>query len=122
MEEQREAGHYMLNNGGKSGGKSATASLIFFVISDVITIVKLKTWAPCALTAFIGFPFALVSYTVYVHGMRYLHHKVHELDGYNYEFWKTLKCVLELVASTSHAKVPSKAPHSTGLSRTSSKT
>ena len=48
--------------------------------------------------------------------MRYLHHEVHELDGYNHEFWKTsgysLKCVLELVASTSHAKVPSKAPHS----------
>ena len=63
---------------------------------------------------------------MYVHGMRYLHHEVHELDGYNHEFWKTtgysLKCVLELVASTSHAKVHSKAPHSTGLSRTSSKT
>ena len=46
--------------------------------------------------------------------MRYLHHKVHELDGYNQEFWKTLgyylKCVLELVASTSHEKIPSKAP------------
>ena len=63
---------------------------------------------------------------MYVHGMRYLHHEVYELDGYNQEFWKTsgysLKCVLQLVASTSHAKVPSKEPHSTGLSRTSSKT
>ena len=60
---------------------------------------------------------------MYVHRMRYLHHEVHELDGYNQEFWKTagysLECVLELVASTSHAKVPSEAPHSTGLSRTS---
>ena len=59
---------------------------------------------------------------MYVHGMRYLHHEVHELDGYNHEFWKTsgysLKCVLELVASTSHAKVS----HSTGLSWTSSNT
>ena len=61
---------------------------------------------------------------MYVHGMRYLHHEVHELDGYNQEFWKTsgysLKCVLELVALTScsaqtHAKVPS------NLSQTSSK-
>ena len=34
----------------------------------------------------------------------------------------SLKCVLELVASTSNAKVPSKASYSTGLSRTSSKT
>ena len=54
--------------------------------------------------------------------MRYLHHEEHELDGYNHEFWKTsrysLKCVLQLVASTLHAKVPSKALHSTGLSRT----
>ena len=45
----------------------------------------------------------------------------------NHAFWKTsgysLKCVLELVASTSHGKVLSKAPgHWTGLSRTSSKT
>ena len=53
--------------------------------------------------------------------MRSLHHEVHELDGYNQEFWKisgySLKCVLELVASTSHAKVPPKASRSTGLSR-----
>ena len=38
-----------------------------------------------------------------------LHHEVHELDGYNHEFWKTsgysLKWVLELVASTSHMEV-----------------
>ena len=56
---------------------------------------------------------------MYVHGM-------HELDGYNHEFWKTsgyyLEYVLELVASTAHTKVPSKAPYSTGRSRTSSKT
>ena len=63
---------------------------------------------------------------MYVHGMCYLDHEVHELDRLNHEFWKTLgysmKCVLELVASPSHAKVPSKAPHSTELSQTSSKT
>ena len=62
---------------------------------------------------------------MYAHGMRYLHHEVHELDGYNHEFWKTsgyfLKSVLKLVASTSCAKVCSKALHSTGLSRTSLK-
>ena len=38
---------------------------------------------------------------IHVHGMHYLHHDVHELDGYDQEFWKTsgysLKCV-ELVA------------------------
>ena len=37
---------------------------------------------------------------VYIHGIRYLHNEVHELDGYNNEFWKSsvysLKCVLEL--------------------------
>ena len=75
-----------------------------------------------SLTAFIGFLFAYM----YVHGMRYLDHEVHELDGYNHEFLKTsgysLKCVLRLVVSTPHVKVPSKAPHSTGLSRTFSKT
>ena len=47
-----------------------------------------------------------------------------ELDGYNQEFWKTLeyylKCVLQLVTSTSHVKVPSKASLWTGLLRTSS--
>ena len=52
--------------------------------------------------------------------------KVYKLDGYNQEFWKTsgysLMCVLELVASTLHMKVPSKAPNSTGLSRMSLKT
>ena len=35
------------------------------------------------------------------------------LDRYNHEFRKTgysLKCVLELIASTSHAKVPSESP------------
>ena len=55
-----------------------------------------------------------------------IYYEVRELDGYNHDFWKTsayfLKCVLELVASPSHAKVPSKAPHSTELSQTSSKT
>ena len=60
------------------------------------------------------------------HGMYYLYHEVHEIDGYNYEFWKTLgyslKCVLELVASTSHTKVHSKASHSTLLSWMSLKT
>ena len=77
------------------------------------------------LTSFIEFPFAPV-FTSYVHGMRYLHHEVHELDGFNHEFWKTsgysLECVLELAASISHAKVPSKAPHLTELSRTPLKT
>ena len=33
-----------------------------------------------------------------------------------------MKCVLKLVTETSHVKVPSKAPHSTGLSGTSSQT
>ena len=28
---------------------------------------------------------------IYAHGMRYLHHDVHELDRYNHEFWKTGK-------------------------------
>ena len=66
-----------------------------------------------SLTAFIGFPFALVFTCIYVHGIHCLNYEVHELDGYDHEFWKTsgysLKCVLQLVASTSHAKVPSKA-------------
>ena len=53
--------------------------------------------------------------------MRYLHSELHELDGYNQSSGYSLKCVLELVASTSHAKVPSKAPQWTGLSQTSSK-
>ena len=26
---------------------------------------------------------------MYVYGMRYLHHEVHELDGYNQEFWNS---------------------------------
>ena len=63
---------------------------------------------------------------MYVHRMQYTHHEVHECDRYNHEFSKTsgypLKCVLQLVALTSHTKVPSKAPHSTGLSQTSLKT
>ena len=80
-----------------------------------------------SLTAFIGFPLVLVFTCTFTECMRYLHHEVHELDGHNDDFWKTsgysLKCDLELVASTLHAKkVPSKTPHSTGLSRTSSKT
>ena len=73
-----------------------------------------------SLTALIGFPFAL-----YVHRMHYLHHEEHEPVGYKQELWKTsisfFETCLELIASTSHAKVPLKAPQSTGLSRMSSK-
>ena len=80
-----------------------------------------------SLAAFIGLPFAFVFTCTFTECVKYLHFEVHELrDGYIQEFWKTseysLKYVLELVASNSHAKVPSKAPHSTGLSQTSSKT
>ena len=57
-----------------------------------------------SVTAFMGLPFALV-FTYTLTECVILHHEVHELDGNNYEFWKTLgyslKCVLELVASTS---------------------
>ena len=64
-----------------------------------------------SLTAFMGFLFALVFTCAFRECVTY---EAHELDGYNQEFWKTLgyclKCVLELVVSTSHAKIPSKAP------------
>ena len=73
-----------------------------------------------SLTTFIGFPFALVFTCTFTECVTYI------TSTWAHEFWKTsgysLKCVLKLVASTSHAKVPSEAPHSTGFSRTSSKT
>ena len=62
-----------------------------------------------------------------VRGMPYLHHEVHEFDGISRNFGLDFGIFFEMcspliVASTSHVKVPSKAPHSSGLSRTSSKT
>ena len=60
-----------------------------------------------SLAAFIGFPFAVLFTCTFTECVT-LRHEVHELDGYDHEFWKnsghSLKFVLELIASTLHAK------------------
>ena len=54
-----------------------------------------------SLAAFIGFPLICSRRVyMYVHGMCYLHHEVHGLDGsYNQEFWKTSGYSLKVLSS-----------------------
>ena len=70
-----------------------------------------------SLAAFIGFPFAVLFTCTFTECVT-LHHEVHELDGYDHEFWKnsgySLKCVLELIASTLHAKSLQRHPTQLG--------
>ena len=42
---------------------------------------------------------------MYVHGIRYLSHEVHELDGYNHEFWKTSGNSLKFVPEFSYSRL-----------------
>ena len=63
-----------------------------------------------------GFPFALVFTCTFTECVT-LHHEVHELDGYNQEFWKTsgysLKCVsrLNFTLERDSSLVPIKWPY-----------